>query len=279
MESEPNQTNPGVWMDYHIHTDFSCDSQASMEAMCRGAISAGLAEIGFTEHFDLIPRDPCYAFFRAEAWWQKLLECREMFDGHLAIKAGIEIGEPHRFVNEVDSLLEEYPWDFCLGSVHWVEDELIFDMDYYRQPPQSAYRRYFRELLSMVQAGRCDVVAHADIVKRYGFDRYGQFRPEVYENEIRDVLKACAAHEIALEINTSTSRRPIQQPSPNKQIVGWFFEEGGCHITLGSDAHSPEEIAFGLDQVIGWLPDAGFNHLASFTARQPHLVPLDGRRL
>jgi histidinol-phosphatase (PHP family) len=247
-----------------------------MEEMCQAARSAGLLEIGFSEHFDLIPLDPCFAFFKADAWWEKLLHCRQTFEGQLVIKAGIEVGEPHRFLDDVDLLLADYPWDFCLGSVHWVGDELIFDKGYYQQTAQNAYRRYFAELLRMIQVGKCDIVAHADIVKRYGFDNYGEYRPQAYESEIRAVLKACAEVDMALEINTSTLRRPIKEPSPNKQIVSWFFEEGGRHITLGSDAHIPEDIAFGLDQIVAWLPETGFDHLTSYQDRQPQLVPLAG---
>jgi histidinol-phosphatase (PHP family) len=267
-----------AWMDYHLHSNFSCDSQTTMQEMCHAALSSGLSEIGFTEHFDLIPQDPCFAYFKAAAWWEDLIECRQKFQGQLRIKAGIEIGEPHRFPKEVDLLMGTYEWDYCLGSLHWVEDELIFDMDYYSQPPEEAYRRYFRELLAMVQAGRCDIVAHADIVKRYGFDYYGPFEPEIYEAEIRDILRACADSGMALEINTSTLRRPIGQTSPNKKIVGWFLEEGGRFITLGSDAHHPGAVAHGLDEIMQWLPEIGFNHLASFTARKAELIALhDGR--
>jgi histidinol-phosphatase (PHP family) len=247
-----------------------------MEEMCRAALSAGLTEIGFTEHFDLIPEDPCYAFFETDIWWEHLERCRRMFDDHLVIKAGIEIGEPHRFTEEVETLLENHAWDFSLASLHWVEDELIFEPAYYQQGASEAYRRYFSELLEMVQESKCDIVAHADIVKRYGFDHYGPFHPQQYEAEIRAVLRACAVSGMALEINTSTLRRPIKQPSPNKEIVRWFYEEGGRHITLGSDAHHPDQIAYGLEAIVHWLPETGFDHLASYTLRQPQAVPLAG---
>ena len=37
-------------IDYHIHTRFSQDSDAEMEAQCEAAISLGLSEVAFTEH-------------------------------------------------------------------------------------------------------------------------------------------------------------------------------------------------------------------------------------
>ena len=61
--------------DLHVHTNFSCDCEADMETMCRAALSNGMREIGFTEHYDLIPEDPCYAFLDIGAWWDELERC------------------------------------------------------------------------------------------------------------------------------------------------------------------------------------------------------------
>lgn len=38
--------------DYHVHTDFSDDSRAPMDAVVRRALELGLDEICFTEHVD-----------------------------------------------------------------------------------------------------------------------------------------------------------------------------------------------------------------------------------
>ena len=93
--------NRTIHQDYHIHTNFSCDCEVSMTEMCRAALERGIPQIGFTEHFDLFPHDPCYAFFQADAWWEELNQCRDAYKGSLTIRAGIELGEPHVFPKEV----------------------------------------------------------------------------------------------------------------------------------------------------------------------------------
>ena len=40
-------------IDYHLHSQFSCDSLTNMESICQAAIAAGLDEIAFTDHMDL----------------------------------------------------------------------------------------------------------------------------------------------------------------------------------------------------------------------------------
>ncbi|MGD8554666.1 MAG: histidinol-phosphatase HisJ family protein [Anaerolineales bacterium] len=260
--------------DYHIHTNFSCDSQATMSDMCRAALEMGIPEIAFTDHFDLIPEDPCYAFFRADDWWEEIERCRRAFRHSLIIRAGIEIGEPHLFPTEVNDLLASHPWDFAIGSLHWAADELIFDPQYYQQPEDQAYKQYFTELLQMVEQADFDVLAHFDIVKRYGFEHYGPFDPRRYETDIRTILQACASREIAIEVNTSTLRRNVNEPSPSGMLLRWFAEERGKWITLGSDAHRPDHVGFGLQKAIRAVRAAGFKALAAFELRQRRNQPL-----
>jgi histidinol-phosphatase (PHP family) len=260
--------------DYHIHSNYSCDCQVTMEEMCQAAIEFGVEEIGFSDHYDLIPEDPCCAFFQADAWWQTLQRCREDFRGSLSIRAGIELGEPHLFQTEIQEILGSYPWDYSLASVHWVGSKTVFDSSYFTNTPDVAYRTYFREVAEMVTRADFDILAHMDVVKRYGFDIYGVYDPLQFESEIREILSICAKRGIALEVNTAYLRRPIQQISPSPVILSWFREEGGQRVTLGSDAHLSEHVGFGLDSAMGFLRSAGFKHLTSFESRNPSTIPI-----
>jgi histidinol-phosphatase (PHP family) len=114
-----------------------------------------------------------------------------------------------------------------------------------------------------------------DIVKRYGFDRYGHYDVRRYEGEVRAVLRRCAARGIALEVNTSTLRRPVGQSAPTRIVLKWFREEGGRWVTLGSDAHRPEYLAFGLEGALAAAQAVGFDRLARFQSRRPEPMPLD----
>ena len=260
--------------DYHIHTLFSCDCQATMTEMCRAALKCGIPEIGFSDHFDMVPEDQCYNFFQADAWWETLQRCRQNFQGMLAIRAGIELGEPHRFQDEVHVLLENYPWDYSLGSLHWIDSMSIFDPLYFGQPEERSYRDYFREMAKMASVGDFDILAHLDIIKRYGFDKYGAYDPHSFEDEIRTILRICAERGLGLEINTATLRRPVGQTAPAEVILQWFREEGGRWLTLGSDAHLPEHVGFRLEQTVETIKSVDYSYLACFEARQASPIPI-----
>ena len=237
--------------------------------MCRAALNASIPEIGFTEHFDLHPEDSCKGFFTPNRWWQEITRCREEYQGLLTIRAGIELSEPHQHSKAVSRLLESYPWDYALGALHWVGDRMIFDDAYFTLAEKDAYANYLAELQSMVDVGNFDVLAHMDMVKRYGYENYGKYDPTENEDQIRSILKTVAKKNIALEVNTATLRRSIKETSPSKKILEWFHAEGGRWITVGSDAHSPEDVGAGIDRALATVRATGFEVIACFTRRQP----------
>jgi histidinol-phosphatase (PHP family) len=259
--------------DYHTHTDFSCDCSASMESMCLAAGQCGLSEIAFTEHVDEEPADSCHGFFRAEAWWDEIERCRARFAGTLTIRAGVEVGEPHRFPTQAERMISSFPWDFVLASLHWVGGRLVFDRAYFDQPEPSAYGAYFEDLGVMVEQAEFDILAHADIVKRYGYHAYGPFQVERYERSLRPILSALARRGKGLEINTGPLRRPISETSPGETILRWFAEEGGRWITIGSDAHTPADVGQGLPAAAALARRAGFPGTATLHRRTFELTP------
>ena len=260
--------------DYHVHSHFSCDADSSMETMCLAAIKTGISELGFSDHFDLHPQEPFRDYLDLDSWWISLRACQEKFAGELIIRAGVEVGEPHRFPERVEALLKEHPWDFVLGSLHWVADICVFDHAFFKKDERATYLHYFAELERMVTRGEFDILAHFDVVKRYGFERYGEFQPEQYEESIRRILRRLAERELALELNTATLRRSILEPSPDATILAWFLEEGGRWITLGSDAHTPQDIGFGLASMKSLVLQTGYDGLARYELRQHSIVDL-----
>lgn len=264
--------------DYHIHTDFSCDCSVSMVDVCRAAVDQGIPEIGIAEHLDLVPEDVGYASFQVEAWWKKLESCRETFRDVLTIRAGVETGEPHRFVSTIRDALGRFPWDYRTGALHWVGPTLIWNEGYYRRPAEEAYCDYFHELAQAAAVGDFEILAHMDIVKRYGFDYYGAYDPRKYEPEIREVLRICASKGMALEVNSATLRRPIAELCPEGIVVSWFRQEGGQWVTLGSDAHLAKDVGFGLERATAVVQEAGFDYLARFEACKPYPVTISKSR-
>ena len=267
---------PLIPHDYHMHSRFSCDCQASMARMCQAAVDHGIAEIGFTEHYDLHPGDAnCRDWFQLEAWAAELAQVRAVFAGRLIIRAGVEIGEPHRFAAEARALLARYPFDYALGSLHWVGDISMFDRDYFQtHPADEAYPAYFTELERMTALGGFDVLSHFDVPVRTAYAVYGGYDPKRYADSIRPVLRNCVANGLALDLNTSMLRRRVGVLTPGLDILRWYVELGGERVTLGSDAHQPAQVGSHLLEAMDIARAAGLKYLTHFEQRQPRLIPL-----
>jgi histidinol-phosphatase (PHP family) len=259
--------------DYHMHSDFSCDCKYSMAEMCRAAVEKGIPEIGFTEHYDLHPGESCPDWFRPDPWWAELERCRAEFAGRLTIRAGIEIGEPHIYGDAARAMIARGPFDYVLGSLHWVGRESIFDIGYFEsRPADEAFRLYFDELERMTRAGGFDSLSHFDVPVRTAFPVYGEYDPRRYEDAIRPVLRNCIEHGIALDLNTAALRRKANVLTPGPDILRWYVEMGGERITLGSDAHRPEHIGSYLEVALEAARAAGLKYVTQFEGRQVRTV-------
>jgi len=243
-----------------------------MEAMCRAALARGIEEIAITDHADFTPQDPCYGYFRAERYWTALEQCREAFQGLLIIRAGIEVGEAHLYPEEVQVLLSGYEYDFVLGSLHWVDGRPLFEESFFNGLSlDDGLALYFEELARLAEEGEYDVLAHLDLIRRAAYRRFGlrelNLRP--HEARVRRVLRAVAERGKGLEVNTAYVRKGIGDPGPSVQVLRWFREEGGQIVTLGSDAHRPEDVGLGLDRALAMVRKAGFEGVTLFCRRMP----------
>lgn len=262
--------------DYHIHSNFSCDCDFSMQHMCNGAIENGVREIGFTDHYDLHRNEECRNYLKLEPWIVELERVRAQFDGRLIIRASIELGEPHIFRKEVQAMLARYDFDYTLGSLHWVGDETIFDPQYFlSRSPKEAFTLFFEELERMTRLGGFDILSHFDVIARTAHHVYGSYDPRHHEECIRPVLKNCIEHGIALDINTKGLRTKMGLLTPNEDILRWYVEMGGERVTLGSDAHDPHNVGTGCDDALRAAQAAGLKYLTYFEKRQAKLVRIE----
>lgn len=54
-----------------------------------------------------------------------------------------------------------------------------------------------------------------------------------------------------------------------------YRELGGEIITIGSDAHRPQDIAYNFNKVVEILKGCGFKYYTEFKNRKPEFIKLD----
>ncbi|MGD2105186.1 MAG: histidinol-phosphatase HisJ family protein [Anaerolineae bacterium] len=258
--------------DYHIHSSFSIDSEAAMAAVCEAAVARGISEIAFTDHADFGPCDSDEAFPTA-AYLAAIQRCREQYQCELVVRAGVEVGEPHIFAAESESVVAAGDFDVVLGSAHYAEGmQATWLEDFFDQPLREAYESYYRQVVDLSANGDFDVLAHLDLVKRDA-RRLGKTYdgPEPYADMIRTALRTLVERGKGIELNTSPLRQGLGEPCPSLTILRWYRDLRGEILTLGSDAHSPETVGADLDVAVDVAKAAGFQQLATFRHRQVDL--------
>ena len=78
-------------------------------------------------------------------------------------------------------------------------------------------------------------------------------------------------NNICLEINTSSLRKGLTESMPGKEILSIYKSRGGKYVTVGSDAHKPEDLAADHLYAKKLIEYYNFNEVI-FTQRQINLI-------
>lgn len=285
MKMDKMTTDAGILSDSHMHTVFSTDSEASVRSMLDAAEAKGLRSVCLTDHmdFDFPPQEEADKLegkvlfqFDVDTYFDSLAAFQKEYRGRLDIRIGIEIGlQPHLGVPYCN-LIQEYPFDYVIGSVH-----LIRGMDPYYgkffegRPDGEAYREAFTETLLCLENVRdFDALGHLDYVVRYGRFKEKEYSYQKYADEIDAVLRKLISMGKGLELNTAGLKYGLGFCNPHPDVLRRYRELGGEIITVGADAHRPEHVAYEFKKAKEILETCGFRYYAEFRKRKPEFYRL-----
>ena len=272
-----------VLADFHIHSHHSGDCEAPMGAVIRAAQAAALTDICFTEHLDF--DYPGYHDLAADAFLlndnayeQEFRNLKRNQEDFLTLHFGIECGMQPGCVEKNIAFLHRKPYDFVLGSVHLCDGADPYYPQFYETHPDeaSALLLYFEETLHNIELFHdFDVLAHLDYMVRYCHALSQHTDYARYRDIIDAILECLIRFDKGLEINTGGLRKGMSETNPSVEVIRRFRELGGRILTVGSDAHRPEDVGAGFSVAAAVLRDAGFSQYAVFSRRTPSLRPID----
>lgn len=266
------QLNQRNLYDTHMHTHFSGDSQASPAAMAQAACDIGLTGICFTDHLDIDYKETPGLFdLDIPAYKKEIAHIKDQFANKLDINWGIELGLQPYLEAENQKIILEHPFDFVIGSTHIVKQVDIYYPAYYEgRTEEECYREYFEETLKNARSNvDFDVYGHLDYIVRYGPNKNQFYTYEKYADVIDEILRTLISKGKGLELNTAGFKYGLGHAHPIMDVLKRYKELGGEIITLGSDGHAPEQIAWDFEKVPEILKEAGFTYFTSFQARKP----------
>lgn len=261
-------------IDMHTHSIHSFDGNHSCKELCRSAIAMNADILAITDHCD-IDGSELDIDKLCKNQLDDIHECIKEYGDKLDILAGIELGQGIYRRERTRYLLESYEYDFVLGSLHNLENEQDFYfLDYSGLDVTALLKRYFNDVLELVEFGCFDSLAHLTYPLRYTADAGVKVDLKDFSHSIDEILSLLAEKEKALEINTSGLYLNINDTLPDCNVVKRFRELGGKYITVGSDSHYAERLYRGCDQGIEAAKAAGFGYITIYRKRQPELIAI-----
>lgn len=262
--------------DMHTHSLYSFDANDSCESLCKAAKEKGLSGIAITDHLDIDDKTLDVRSFVREQY-EGVLKTKEAFRGDFDVIKGIELGQGIYKKELSDEVLNTIDYDFVLGSIHNLENiEDFYFLELDKLDYKTLLTRYFEDLLKLAKWDKTDCLAHITYPFRYISGKYNlEINIGDYGEIIDEILETVIKNKKSIEINMSSIDKYHKDTMPNKEIIKRYKELGGRQITLGSDAHSVNEIGKGLDIAVEIIRECGFNEFTVYKKREPILIQIE----
>ncbi len=261
----------GPITDYHVHIERGPYTLEWLERFVDQAARSGVTELGISEH--------AYRFTQTRSllsnpWVEK--RKTEDLDAYLAllhearkrgvqIKIGIEMDYMPDNGERMKDFLASYPFDYSIGSVHWLGG-FGFDLDEMRDQweqnrVEDVYDTYFSILEQLIADRPVNIIGHADVIKVFGFKA-----PEVAGRWYEKLTPLIARSGMAVEVSTAGWRKPVGEIYPAPEWLPRLVE-ARIPLVLCSDAHRPEDVGAMYPQALDLLRALGVTSFATFSQR------------
>ena len=259
--------------DYHMHTPLCHHATGEPSEYARQALAVGLTEIGFSDHSPM-PRDDFDNWrmrdSQLDEYVAKVRHAQKEFPG-LTIRLALEVDYLPGQENWIRELAARHPWDYFIGSVHYVSDAWAIDdpqklSEWKHRDSFEVWSTYFERLTMAAESKLFEIIGHVDLPKKFGHRPDRDCTP-LYEK----FLNAAKKNDCAIELNTAGLRKDCREIYPSRQILELAFQTG-VPITFGSDAHAPEEVGLNLTEAVQLARQTGYRESCRFVRRKSERV-------
>lgn len=266
-----------ILTDSHVHSSFSGDSETPPELQIQAAIQAGLQTMCFTDHQDFDHFDSDSHFeFDPVPYFATLKHLQEKYHSQIDIGIGVELGLQPHLKDRLPVFTAKYPFDYIIGSTHLIDGLDPYYPRYWTGKVEAeVYRRYFECTLENANVFDCfDCYGHIDYVIRYGPTMHHNYSYWQYQDLLDEILKTIISKGKGIECNSAGYKYGLGQPNPEATLIKRYIELGGEILTIGSDGHKPEHIAYAFKMLPEYLKSCGARYYTVFKNRKPEFIKL-----
>lgn len=262
--------------DYHMHTPLCRHATGEPTEYAAHAARLGFTEIGFSDHSPMREDDFDDWRMRLDQLDEYVAKVRAAQRDHpqLVIRLALEVDFLPDRVAWIRELAARHPWDYLIGSVHYISGGWDIDSPFKRElwarcDVNAVWREYFDRLTQAAASGLFEIIGHADLPKKFGHRPTADLSPE-----IERLLAACRATDTAIELNTAGLRKECREIYPARSILE-RARALGVAITFGSDAHAPDEVGADFAAAVALARSVGYTKTRRFAGRRRLDVPLE----
>ncbi|MFB6105141.1 MAG: PHP domain-containing protein [Halobacteriaceae archaeon] len=251
--------------DYHIHSTYS--DGALIARMLAAADTADATAVGFADHSIVSDRDPprdrrARRGFNLDRTHERRRIAIDRFreEVDLTVYDAVEIDYAPADEPAIEEYLETTPFDYAIGSVHAIDGLDVQDTDAIAALTDPERRRvvetYFDRLVAMIESELVAVAAHPDLV-----ERTEPLRGIADRTQYERVAAAFAESRTVPEINAGRVHRGFGRVHPTAAFLA-VLEDHDVEMTVGSDAHRPDELRDRHDHLATFLESNGIAPVA-----------------
>lgn len=272
-----------ILSDYHVHTSFSTDSDTPAEVQIETLLSKGITEICITDHEDIGYAGHEEDFgnelpFRLDpfTYYETIASLIPRYRDRAKLHVGIELGLRTDYFHSITDFANVCPWEFIIGSTHVVSGIDPYYPEYWTgRTKKQGILEYYEDTLENIKKFDCfDVYGHIDYIIRYAPGKTENYNRADYSDVIDKILRTLISKGKGIECNTAGFKYGLGMPNPEVSILSRYRELGGEILTVGSDGHKPEHVAYDFEKVPKILKDCGFRYYTVFRDRKPIMLPL-----
>jgi len=258
-----------------MHTPLCRHATGEPTELAAQAVRLGLREIGFSDH-NPMKRDDFDEWRMFESDLDRYVESVQQArrdHPQLTIKLALEVDFIPGYEDWIRDLAARHPWDYLIGAVHYVSESWALDnpeklSEWRHRDAFEVWSAYFERLTLAAASGLFEIIAHADLCKKFCFYPQQDCTPLFAK-----FLEAANRHGVAMELNTAGLRKDCREIYPSPRMVH-LAKQAGVAIMFGSDAHAPGEVGMNFAEAVALAKSAGYTNYCRFKQRRREEVEL-----
>ncbi len=282
--------------DYHTHSRRCGHGLGEIEDYIKSAIVKNLKGIGISDHFPIgaVNKDPklieplkiaSMAVEEFPRYIKEIKGLQEKYKNIIDISISTEIAffTPGGALSLQKEVLEPFmdDIDYILGGIHdvkWHESpEFLLDPSlapeiFEKYGEDKIILEYLNKLIKLVDTTFFDVIAHFDYYRMMYRPNNPTYSQNIWQ-KLLDLLDKIKNKGMAIEINTSATRKSLSNQFPDDEIIKEIIQRK-IPLLLGSDAHKPEDVGYMFKETLEKAKKWGLTHLCIYEKREQKLVKI-----